>query len=353
MRDALGMPTTQKLIDLASDTATRPTPAMKAAMCEAPLGDEQRREDPTTLALEERAAALLGTECALFLPSATLANQIAIALHCRSGDEVLCHKSAHVFNYETGAASMISQVQLQTLAGRKGIFTGEDVKNAVRDDDPHLPRTRLVVVENTSNGGGGTVWPDEAFASVVVVCRERDLKLHIDGARLMNAAVAHDVEPSFWGARADTVQLCFSKGLGAPFGAVLGMKEEDFWRARRLKQGLGGALRQSGIIAAAALYGLEHHVEKLSDDHRRAAAFAAFIDATDGLVCTDRGTNLVFFRVEKPGKTAAALLEYAAAQNVRLAQSLDGRIRACFHLDVTDEDVARAQQVLLDGTRRE
>jgi len=336
------------IVDLSSDTATEPTTAMKAAMTQAPLGDEQRREDPTTLALEERAASWLGTERALLLPSATMANQIAMALHAQSGDEILCHHTAHVFHYETGGAALIAGAQLHTLDGDNGLFTGDDVRAKVRADDPHLPRTRLVVVENTSNGGGGTVWPDDAYSSVVDACRAHDLRLHIDGARLANAAVARGVEPSHWGARADTVQLCFSKGLGGPFGAVLGLPDALFWRARRFKQTLGGAMRQSGMLAAAALHALDHHVDRLADDHRRAAAFAAFVDAHDDLELMPSSTNLVFFRVRRPGTCAPDVMRACTEQGVRMGLTLDERIRACFHLDVDDAGLDRAQRVVAD-----
>jgi len=333
---------TLPLVDLVSDTATRPTEGMYAAMRQAPLGDEQKGEDPTVNALEERAARLLGTERAMFLPSATMANQIALALHCGPGDEVIAHKTAHVVNHETGGTAMTARAQLMVIDGEHGIFTGETVARAIRADDPHLPETRLVVVENTSNGGGGSVWPDAAFDSVVDVVRSRKLSLHIDGARLMNAAVARGVPPSHWGARADTVQLCFSKGLGCPFGAVLGLKDAMWRTARRRKQALGGALRQAGVVAGAMLYALDHHVERLADDHRRARTLADGLSSLRGLVVQAPETNLVFFRVEHERVDAAAFVRALGAQGVRVGGSIDGRVRACVHLDIDDGGIARA-----------
>lgn len=324
-------------VDLISDTATRPTADMLRAMADAPLGDEQKREDPTTAAFEERVAALLGQEKALFVPSATLANQIALALHAGAGDEVLCHNTAHVYHYEGGATSLISRAQMMTLGGARGFFRGADVESALRVDDPHFPKSRVVVVENTSNGGGGGVWPEEYFSEIVEVCRTHRLALHIDGARLMNAAVAAGHSPSHWGSRADTVQVCFSKGLGCPFGAVLAMSEKQYEAARRWKQALGGALRQSGIITAAMQYALDHHVDKLADDHRRAQAFATELDKHDGVTVSPVETNLVFFDVARPEMRPTEFCAALMKKGIRMAPARDGRVRACFHLDVDDE----------------
>lgn len=328
------------LVDLISDTATRPTPGMLEAMVTAKLGDEQKGEDPTVNALEARAAALLGKDRAMFLPSATMANQIALALHCAAGDEVLCHPTAHIFNYETGGTSMNSRAQIHVVDGPRGLFDGEAVKSRVRADDPHLPETRVVVVEQTSNGGGGTVWPDETFDSVVAAVREHGLKLHIDGARLMNASVAAGVPPTRWSAAADTVQMCFSKGLGCPFGAVLAFDEEHWRFVRRRKQAMGGCLRQGGVIAGAMLYALDHHVERLADDHRRARELAEALRTRPGVECPVPETNLVFFRAA--GKDPRELCQGLLERGVRMAPTLDGRIRACLHLDVDDAGLERA-----------
>lgn len=327
-------------VDLVSDTATRPTAEMLRAMAAAPLGDEQKREDPTTSAFEKKVALLLGQERALFVPSATMANQIALALHAGAGDEVLCHDSAHIYHYEGGATSMISRGQIMPLGGPRGFFRGEDVTKAIRMDDPHFPRTRVVVVENTSNGGGGGVWPESNFTEVVEVCQRHRLALHIDGARLMNAAVAAEVSPSHWGKRADTVQMCFSKGLGCPFGAVLAMSETRYEAARRFKQALGGALRQSGIITAAMDYALDHHVERLVEDHRRAQLLGKQLATHEGIRVAPVETNLVFFDVDRPDMTAADFCNALLKDGVRMATARDGRVRACFHLDIDDDALA-------------
>ena len=328
-------------IDLRSDTATRPTAGMRDAMAKARLGDEQKGEDPTINELEKRAAMFLGQDSALFLPTATMANQIALALHCDAGDEILIHESAHIVNHEAAATSMISRAQLKPLQGERGFFDAEDVKNAVRIDDPHHPRTRLVVFENTSNAGGGSIWKDDNFSSIIDVCQNHKLRTHIDGARLVHAAVKKRVSPSHWAGAVSTAQICFSKGLGCPFGAILAMPDSHRWKARRLKQGLGGALRQAGVVGAAMLYALDHHVERLADDHRRAEELNAELDAIPDLEVEPTETNLVFFRVQRPDLDPNAFCARLAEKNVRMGTTGDGRVRACLHLDIGDEDIPR------------
>lgn len=330
------------LIDLVSDTATRPSAEMKRAMIEAPLGDEQKGEDPTVRAIEERTAALLGMESALFMVSATMANQIALALHAGAGDEIICHRSAHVLNHESGGTSMTSRAQLHPLDTPRGIFTKEDVARVTRVDDPHYPRTKCVVVENTSNGGGGVVWPLDTYDALAAHCASQGIALHIDGARLFNASVASGQPIARTVRGATTVQVCFSKGLGCPFGAILAMPKALWPRARRLKQALGGCLRQGGVVAGAMLWALDNNVAKLADDHRRARTLA---EGLQGLA--DRGvdveaveTNLVFFRTRKI--PPATLVQRALAQDVRVASAGPDRVRACLHLDVDDASVARA-----------
>lgn len=337
------------MIDLGSDTATRPTTAMKRAMTEALLGDEQRAEDPTTTALEERTAALLGFERGLFLPSATMANQIALALHTAAGDEIIAHRTAHVIHYEGGGTAMTSRAQLYPLDTPRGIFNANDVEAAVRADDPHHPRTTCVVVENTSNGGGGAVWPLPVLDGVFDFCREKNIAVHVDGARLWNAATALAVSPRRLCVGATTVQVCFSKGLGCPFGAVLALASSLWPRARRLKQALGGALRQSGVCTGAMLHALDHHIERLGDDHRRAQTLAAGLGAIDGVSVEQVDSNLVFFSTSKP---AATVIAAVGARGVRIglvARSVSPgreRLRACLHLDISDEDVVAAVAAL-------
>lgn len=332
------------MIDLVSDTATRPTAGMKRAMAEALLGDEQKGEDPTTTALEERVAALLGFERALFVPSATMANQISLALHAGAGDEIIAHKTAHVVHYEGGGTAMNTRAQFFQLDTPRGIFSANDVAAALRSDDPHHPKSACVVVENTSNVGGGSVWPLDVYDGVADLCRDRSLALHIDGARLWHAATALDVPMKRLTRGATTTQVCFSKGLGCPFGAVLGLSAHLWPRARRLKQGLGGALRQSGVITGALLYALDHHLPRLGDDHRRARAFATRLAAIPGVCVDPTETNLVFFTTTKP---PAALIKACGERGVRLGAvartvAAGDRVRACFHLDVSDADVDTA-----------
>jgi len=335
----------EEIVDLFSDTATQPTRAMREEMLAAPLGDEQRRSDPTVRALEERVAQLLGKAKAMLVPSATLANQIGVALHCAPGDEVICDRTAHVINSEGGGLAANSGVQVMPLPGERGIFDADAVRNALRrHDDPHQPASRAVVVENTSNGGGGSVWPDPAFFGVVGVCQERGLALHIDGARLFNAAVKRGVTPDHWARHARTVQVCFSKGLGCAFGAVLAMDEDLEHRARRLKQRMGGALRQAGIMAAGMLYALDHHVERLADDHRRAARLAEALARFDhALELTPVETNIVYFR-HRLGK-GPELAEKLRQRGVIVSQMGAERLRACTHLGVNDAAIERAIRV--------
>jgi threonine aldolase len=328
-------------IDLRSDTATRPTEGMREAMANARLGDEQKGEDPTINALEKRAATFLGQETALFLPTATMANQIAIALHCDAGDEILIHESAHIVNHEAAATSMISRAQIKPLQGDRGFFNAEAVKNAVRIDDPHHPRTRLVVFENTSNAGGGSIWEDDNFSSIMDLCAQHQLSTHIDGARLIHAAVKKCVSPSHWAGVVSTAQICFSKGLGCPFGAILAMPDSHRWKARRLKQGLGGALRQAGVAGAAMIYALDHHVERLAEDHRRTQELNAELDAIPDLEVEPSETNLIFFRIQRSEMDASLFCNRLAEKNVRMGTTGDGRVRACLHLDISDQDIQR------------
>jgi threonine aldolase len=328
------------IVDLYSDTATRPTPEMMQAVSKARLGDEQRGTDPTVRELERRMAELLGKERAVLVPTATMANQIALVLQTRGGDEILCHKNAHVFNNEGGGVPANTHAQILPLEGERGIFDAAAVRAAIRPDDPHQPVTRLVVVENTSNGGGGSIWPDEAFFGVVNVCKEKNLALHLDGARLFNAAVARGVSPSHWARHASSVQVCFSKGLGCPLGAVLAVDAQQESSVRRIKQRFGGALRQAGIVAGAMLYALDHHVQRLADDHRRARALAEGLAAFPALRLDPVETNLVYFRY-LAGKTED-LAAQLKTHGVLVSRVGADRVRACTHLDVTDEDIRSA-----------
>ena len=263
------------VIDLRSDTVTRPGAAMRAAMAAAPVGDDVFGDDPTVNALQERAAALLGKEAALFVPSGTAANQIALLVHCRPGDEVLLGDGAHQMCFEAGGGGALAGVQFQVLGvSRGGLFDAAELEAEVKPDNVHYPPSRLVSVEDTHNRAGGKVWPMERLRAVTAVARRRGLALHLDGARLMNAVIESGVPASERAADFDTVSLCFSKGLGAPVGSVLAGSRELMVRAHRYRKMLGGGMRQAGVLAAAGLYALEHHIDRLAEDHKNAQRLA-------------------------------------------------------------------------------
>jgi threonine aldolase len=324
------------MIDLISDTATLPTPAMLQAMMSARLGDEQKGEDPTVNALQDEAASLLGCERAMMMPSATMANQVALLLHAGPGDEVLCHDSAHIIHYEAGGVSMHARAQLRALTGARGQFSVDTLMAALRADDPHHPVSKAVVIENTSNGGGGSVWPLANLDAIASAATAHGLAMHVDGARLYNAAVALGVPLARVAQGATTVQMCFSKGLGCPMGAVLGMPASMWPRARRFKQAFGGCVRQGGIIAAGMLHALHHHVTRLQDDHHRARTLAAAL-TNMGAAVEQVETNLVFFQTHKPVTDLLARLRNHGVRLGRVAGS--DRLRACLHLNISDDDL--------------
>jgi threonine aldolase len=336
-------------INLYSDTQTRPTAEMLRAMAEAPVGDEQRFADPTTLALEARVAELLGHEAAVFLPSGTMCNQIAFRLHIgHAGDEMILERSTHPLTGEAGAAAVLSSAVIAPIDGAMGMFTGDQVRALVHPPgNRYAPCTRLVCVEQTTNRGGGRVWPLERIREVVAVAREHGLRAHLDGARLLNAVVASGVSARDYASQFDTAWIDFSKGLGAPVGAVLAGSVALIEEAWRYKQMWGGAMRQSGVLAAAALYALDNHVERLADDHANARALALGLAALDG-VAIDPGTvetNMVFFDVPD----ASGLVAHAAERGVLLGAQGAHRIRAVTHRDVTREGVERAVAVVAEG----
>lgn len=329
------------MIDLSSDTATQPSEGMRRAMAAAPVGDEQKREDPATNELQERAADLLGKEAALFLPSATMSNLIALKVHLRPGDEFVATHNSHIVVWEGGGYASVAGASVNALTTERGVFTGAQVTAAVRPDDPHYARTRLVCVENTHNAGGGTVWTREELAEVESAARENGLALHLDGARMMNAASASGRPAREVAAPFDSVTLCLSKGLGCPVGAILAGSQAFIEAAWRPKHLLGGAMRQSGILAAAGLYALEHNVGRLAEDHGNARRLAEGL-AEIGRVRIDVSrvqSNLVFFSVDGlTGPQARAQME---AGGVRMSGS-QGALRAVTHLDVSAADVERA-----------
>ncbi len=337
-------------VNLYSDTQTRPTAGMRAAMAAAEVGDEQRGQDSTTTALEERVAGLLGQEAAVFLPSGTMCNAIAFRLHARpAGDEVILDRTSHPVNFEAGGPAQLAGLMIRAVDGEGGIYTARQLEDAVRaSGDRYAPRSRLVSVEQTTNLGGGRVWPLRRISEVLACAAENGLRSHLDGARLMNAVVASGVSASEYASGFDTAWLDFSKGLGAPVGAVLAASRELISEAWRWKQMLGGALRQSGVLAAACSYALDHHVERLAEDHENAAWLAAGLVAIPGVSIDVAGveTNIVIFEVsDAPGLVAQL------ADRVEL-QAVDARrVRAVTHMDVTRADLEVALTAVADVLR--
>lgn len=344
-------------IDFYSDTVTRPSQGMREAMVQAEVGDEQKGEDPTTRALEERVAQLVGKETATFFPSATMANEIAILLFCERGDELVAAENCHLFTAEAGGPAFHAGALARPILSPTGIFDGDAVRAASTPRlGPHYPVTRLVSVENTTNGGGGLAWPLEKLADVTRTARELGLACHMDGARLMNAAVRSGVPAKRVTEGFSTVTLCLSKGLGCPAGAVLSYPKEMYPRVRRLKQLMGGALRQSGILAAAGLYALEHNVTRLQEDHDNARLLARAIhDNCPGLVVEnlEPDTNMVYFRQQTPKRTDDQFLKACESRGVRFSWMGPNRYRGVTHLDVSREDIQKGtailRQVCLDG----
>jgi threonine aldolase len=325
------------LIDLRSDTVTRPTEGMRRAMLEAPVGDDVFGDDPTVNRLEEYVAELLGKEAALYAPSGTMTNQIGVHVNTIRGEEVLLHEGSHIFVYEAGAPAMLSGVQLRTLPGENGVLDPEAVRAAVRPEDVHFPRSRLLSLENTHNTAGGKVYPLEDFAATAATAKELGLKIHLDGARLFNAQAATGVPASEWCAHVDTVSVCSSKGLGAPVGSLLAGDAETIREARRARKAFGGGMRQAGIIAAASLYAFQNHVIRLAEDHERARTLAAGLREV-GYEAREPETNLVLVAVDDPPEFLQAL----SREGVLATPGKPGFARLCTHLDVGDEEIEKA-----------
>jgi threonine aldolase len=333
------------VIDLRSDTVTRPTAAMREAMARAEVGDDVYGDDPTVNRLQERVAELLGTEAALFVPSGSMANQIALKIHTQPGDDVIIGEGAHNWLYESGAGGALAGVQF-TFAGRGGLFGADDVRAAWKADTHHHAPSRLVCVENTHNTAGGRIWPRAQNDEVLAVARALELKSHLDGARLWNAAVATGRPERELAAGFDTVSVCLSKGLGAPVGSLLCGRKADMWRAHRVRKMYGGAMRQAGILAAAGLHALEHHRARLVDDHAHAQRLADGLAAGRNLRPQRPETNILLVDVEAPGPDAATLVERARAAGVLANAVGPRRLRLVTHLDVDAAACDRAAAIL-------
>ena len=340
---------TRPYIELFSDTKTRPSPAMRRAMAEAEVGDEAAFEDPTVNALCARVATLLGKEAALFTPSGTMCNQVALAVLGRPGDEVICDRTSHIVNYEAGGVAANAGLNLLPLDGTRGLFTADQLRAALRFPMRHAPRQSIVAVEQTSNLGGGAVWPLEQLDAVTAIARERGMKTHMDGARLLNACAASGVSAARYARDFDSVWLDFSKGLGAPVGAALAGSKAFIDEAWRVKQRFGGAMRQAGVIAAAALYSLEHNVERLAEDHANAKRLAQGLAGLDGIAIDVDAveTNLVYFTLAPAaGIDAKTLCERVLARGVRIGAMGPALVRAGTHLDVSSGDIDRAVEAI-------
>lgn len=335
-------------VDLFSDTLTRPSEAMSRAMATAPVGDEQKGEDPSVNALTETVAELLGKQTAVFLPSGTMCNQIALALHCRPGDEFYCDRTAHPLHAEAGGAAALAGAQPRAIDGERGIYTAEQLTAALSPLTRYAPRPRLAWIEQTANLAGGTIWRSEDIKAVMEVVKERGLLSHLDGARLFNATVATGESPASVCALFDSAWVDFSKGLGAPIGAAIAGDEDFIDEAWRLKQRLGGSMRQAGVIAAAASYALAHNVDRLAEDHARARRLAG---AMSELPCveldpTEVETNIVVFGVNWPGGPGPFLDHLVSQFGVRGSLAGSNRARFVTHLDITDSDIDAAVSAL-------
>jgi threonine aldolase len=329
-------------IDLSSDTQTRPSAAMRSYMAEAEVGDEQYGEDPTVNRLEQMVAELLGKEAAVFLPSGTMCNEIALRVHCRPGEEVLMHPTAHPLHFESGGPGALAGVMARPVDGPRGQYDAPALEASIRPPFRHVPRSRLVWVEQTSNLGGGSIWPLERIRAVTDVAHRHDLATHLDGARLMNAVVASGVAASEWAAPFDSAWVDLTKGLGAPVGAVLAGSRAFIDEAWRLKQQMGGAMRQAGIIAAGGVYALEHNVARLADDHANARRLALGLAELPGITLDPSTveTNIVYLDLTGP-LDGAAFIALLRARGVRMTALEPRRVRAVTHLDVSTAQIER------------
>ncbi len=337
-------------IDLRSDTVTKPTNAMREAMFSAPVGDDVFGEDPTLIQLEEKAAKMFGHEAALFCPSGTMTNQIAIRVHTRPGDEVICDRTAHVYNYEGGGIAVNSGSSVRLLFGSRGRFTAAEVaENINNPEDIHNPLSRLVVVENTSNKGGGSTWALNDIEAIGKVCRENKLAFHLDGARLFNALVKNHETPEQHGQLFNSISICLSKGLGAPVGSLLIGNKSFIKQARRVRKVMGGGMRQAGYLAAAGIYALDHHVNRLAEDHARAATLGemlAQLPVVEEILPIE--TNILVFRISDK-IPVQDFLKKLAARDVLAVQFGKQTVRMVTHLDFTDDHLAQLEKILKDN----
>jgi len=332
------------LIDYRSDTVTRPTAAMLEAMMKAPVGDDVFGEDPSVNQLEEKTADLFGMEAALYCPSGTMTNQIAIKCHTQPGDEVICDESSHIYQYEGGGIAFNAGASVKLLQGDRGRIRASQVRMAINANDVHKAHTSLVSLENTSNRGGGSCYEMEEIRNIRQVCDEHGLKLHLDGARLFNALVARNQSPREYGSVFHSISICFSKSLGCPVGSVLLGSKEMIWKARRVRKVFGGGMRQAGFMAAAGIYALEHHIERLQADHEHARQIAAVLEEK-GFELLPVETNIIIFHVKEPF-TAADFVARLKERNILSYAIAPMSVRLVVHLDITAEMVEKTIDVI-------
>nr|WP_282569018.1 threonine aldolase family protein [Aliiroseovarius sp. S2029] len=339
--------------DLVSDTVTRPSPGMLQAMVDASTGDEQRGEDPTTLALCDRVAQMMGFDDAIFLPSGTMCNQIAFLVHCRPGDEVIAAGNAHIMRSEGAGAAALAGAQIHPIPTSRGIFTADDVSPLIRTRRDRAPVTRLICVEQTTNSGGGAVWPIDTLSKLAKLARAKGLVMHMDGARLLNAVVASTLPAKNHCAGFDSAWIDLSKGLGCPVGAVLAGDSDFIRQAWVWKHRLGGAMRQSGVLAAAGLYALDHNINRLADDHRNARLLADLLSDTPGIDVFPEviESNILFLDITRTGKTTGIINTILSASGVRLNAESPTRFRAVTHLGISSEQILGAAKAIKDACK--
>ena len=338
---------TPTFIDLRSDTVTRPTPDMRRAMAEAEVGDDVFGDDPTVIALEARVSALLDKEAALFVPSGTMGNFLGLASTADRGDEVILDRQCHVMNYEVSSAAALHGLQLNALDGERGVLTAAQIAPHIKTESLHTPGTRVIAMENTHNRAGGRIYPFDEMKRVKALAEKHGISVHLDGARLCNAHVETGVALADYGACADTVSMCFSKGLGAPVGSILASRRDVIDRARRLRKRLGGGMRQAGVLAAAALHALDNHIDRLRDDHVHAKRLASFLEGVPGVsLLFPVETNIVVARLDEKAWTVETFLAALRERGVLAVAFGAGRVRMVTHLDVSAEDIDRAGDIL-------
>ncbi len=335
-------------IDMRSDTVTKPTAGMRAAMAAAEVGDDVFGEDPTIQRLESRVADLLGKEAALYVPSGTMSNQIGVRVHTQPGDELLIEATSHIYVWEAGGPAVLSGVTCRTIEGDAGILDVSQLENKIRPGNDHYVRTRLVCLENTHNRGGGRVYPLDKIAAISAWARKNGLAMHLDGARLWNAAVKTGIPLREWARHFDSVSVCFSKGMGAPVGSTLAGTKDFITKAKRIRKLFGGAMRQAGVLAAACLYALDHHFERLADDHRHAQIVAEAIADTPGLRLEfgKPETNLIWFECDPALGGAKIVAERLKANGLLVASLGPYAMRACTHLDISRSQAEQAADIL-------